>query len=80
VLDPVDENSLRSVIDPVENTIISNPDTMALFPRQPETAGRTSVLGQGPDFLEDSFKDRRFEPVEVFLRRREDEEFIHGVF
>jgi hypothetical protein len=80
VLDPVDENSLRLVVDPIEDAIISNSETITLVPGQFEAAGGTRVLGQGPDFLEDSFKHRHFEPVEVFLRRGEDEEFIHGAF
>jgi hypothetical protein len=66
VLDPIDENPLQSVIDPIEDAIISNPETITFIPGQFEASGRTSVLGEGPNFLEDSFKDRSFEPVEVF--------------
>jgi hypothetical protein len=33
MLDPVNENPLRSVVDPIEKAIISNPDTISFFTR-----------------------------------------------
>lgn len=80
MLDPVDVDPLRSIVDPVENAIISGPETIAVIPRQLQTSGRTSVLGQGADFLEDTFEGQSLEFVEVLLRRGKNEEVIHGAY
>jgi len=45
--DPVDVNPPRRVVDSIKNAIISDPDTIAVIPRQLETSGRTSGLGEG---------------------------------
>jgi hypothetical protein len=80
VLDPVDVDPPRRVVDPVEKAIIPGPETISFLTRQLKTSGRTRVLGQGADFLEDTFEGRSLELVEVLLRRGKDEEVIHGAF
>ena len=74
----VDVYSLRSVIDPIEKAIVSDTEAISPIPRQFEAAGRARVLGQGADFLEDTFKDRSLQLIKVFLSRAEDENLIHG--
>jgi len=63
ILDPIDVYPLRLIIDPIKNAIISDPDTIAVIPRQLETSGRTSGLGEGSQLFEDAFINRRCQPV-----------------
>ncbi|OGD12399.1 MAG: hypothetical protein A2Y86_03385 [Candidatus Aminicenantes bacterium RBG_13_62_12] len=78
MLDPVDENAFQSVIDPIENAIIADPEAIPFFGRQLETVGGTGLQRQRADFLYDALEGRRFEPVEVLLRGRKDENVMRG--
>jgi hypothetical protein len=78
MFDAINEDPSRRIIDPIEDPMIAHADPIALFPRQFEASGRPSVFGQGPDLPEGPFKNRRFEAVEVLLRRGQDEKLIHG--
>jgi hypothetical protein len=78
MLDPVDVNPFRRVVDPVENAIITGPNAIAVVPRQLEASGRAGVPRQGTNLLYDTIESRSFELIEVLLRRGKEEEVIHG--
>ena len=76
----VDVYSLRSDVDPIEKAIISDTEAISPILRQFEEAGRACVLGQGADFLEETFKDRSLQLIKVFLSRAEEKDLIPGAF
>lgn len=78
MLDPVDIDAFRRIIDPIENAIVPDPDTIAFFSRQLEATDRTGLPGQAADLLNNAGEIQGFELVEIPLRRREDEDVIHG--
>jgi hypothetical protein len=78
MLDPVEIDAFRRIVDPIEHAMVPNPDAIALFSRQFQTTCGTGLPGQAADLLDDAGKVRSFEPVEVPLCRREDEDVIHG--
>jgi hypothetical protein len=79
VFDPVDINPLQGVVNPIENPEISDTQAMPVFSRQLQTARRAGILRKLTDLLDDPFEGPGLEPVEVFLRRREDINVMHGV-
>jgi hypothetical protein len=78
VLDPVDIDPSRIIVDAVKDPMIPDPDPMPLLGRHLEGALRARFLGQEAHSLDDAFKDRRVELIEVLLRLRKNKEVIHG--
>jgi hypothetical protein len=78
MLDPVEIDAFQRIVDPIEHSMVPDPDAIALFSRQFQTTGGTGLPGQLADLLDDAGEIRSFELVEVPLRRREDEDLIHG--
>ena len=80
MLDPVDVDPLRRVIDSIEKAIISDPQAITVISGQLETSDRPGFLREGSQLLEDTFKNHRFKSIHILLCRRKEEEFIHGAF
>jgi hypothetical protein len=78
MLDPVDIDPLRIVVDAIKDAMVPDPDPMPLLGRHLDGALRARVLGQKAHSLDDAVKDRRVELIEVLLRLSEDKNVIHG--
>jgi hypothetical protein len=78
VLDPVDMDPLRIVVDAIKDPMVPDPDPMPLLGRHFEGPLRARGLGQEAHSLDDALQGRRLELIEVLLRLRKNKEVIHG--
>jgi hypothetical protein len=78
VFDPINIDPFQSIVDPIKNAIISDPDAIPVVAGQLEGTGRTRVSGESSDLPYDPLEGRSFKLIEVLLCRGEDEEVIHG--
>ena len=78
MLDPIEIDAFRRVVDPIEHAIVPDPEAIAFFSRQFQTTDRPGLSRQAADLFDDAGKARSFELVEVPLSRREDEDIMHG--
>jgi len=78
MLDPVDMDPPRVIVDAIKDTIVPDPEPMSLFGRHFDGARRAGVPGKEAHSLDDAPEDRSAKLIEVLLRRREDEDLIHG--
>lgn len=78
VLDPVDIDPPRIIVDAIEDPMIPDPYPIPFLGRHLEGALRARILGQEAHFLDDGFEDRGVQLIEVLLRLRKNKEVIHG--
>jgi hypothetical protein len=78
VLDPVEIDPLRTIIDTIQDSMIPDSDPIPFLSRHLEGARRARVLGEEAHSLDDALQHRRSQLIEVLLRLRESEEVIHG--